>query len=54
MGLIGGIIDSWDAMKSYFLNKYQDYCRSRDLKDEIFKMNAKGSETFEEYVERFY
>lgn len=40
-------------MKITFLKKYQDYCRSRELKDEIFQMVARPSETLEEYVERF-
>ena len=40
-------------MKAVFLNRYQDYCRSRELKDEIFQMTAKPNETLEEYVERF-
>ena len=40
-------------MKSYFLKKYQDYCRSRELKEEIFQMIARPNETLEEYVERF-
>jgi hypothetical protein len=53
MGLGGGTINSWDEMKQTFLTKYQDYCRTRDLKDEIFQMTAKENETLEEYVERF-
>jgi hypothetical protein len=53
MGLGGGTINSWDEMKQAFLMKYQDYCRTRDLKDEIFQMTTKGNETLEEYVERF-
>ena len=40
-------------MKQAFLTKYQDYCRTKDLKDEIFQMNAKENESLEEYVERF-
>lgn len=40
-------------MKESFLKKYQDYCRSRELKDEIFQMTAKLNETLEEYVECF-
>ena len=40
-------------MKNIFLNKYQDYCRTRDLKDEIFNMSARDNETLEEYVEIF-
>ena len=33
--------------------KYQDYCRTMDLKDEILQMTTKENETLEEYVERF-
>jgi hypothetical protein len=53
MGLGGGTINSWDEMKQAFLTKYQDYCRTMDLKDEIFQMTAKENETLKEYVERF-
>lgn len=40
-------------MKNAFLTKYQDYCQSRDLKEEIFKMMFEEDETLEEYVEIF-
>jgi hypothetical protein len=53
MGLGGGTINSWDEMKQVFLTIYQHYYRTRDLKDEIFKMIAKENEKLEEYVERF-
>jgi hypothetical protein len=53
MGLGGGTINSWDEMKHALLKKYQDYCRTRDLKDQIFQMTAKENDTLEEYVERF-
>jgi hypothetical protein len=53
MGLGGGTINSWDEMKQSFLTKYQDYCRTRDLKDEIFQMTGKEKKTLEEYVEMF-
>ena len=53
MGLGGGVINDWNQMKVVFLKKYQDYCRSRELKDEIFQMTEKPNETLEEYVERF-
>jgi hypothetical protein len=52
-GLGGGIINSWDEMKQAFWTKYQDYCRTKDLKDEIFQMNTKENETLEEYVKSF-
>jgi hypothetical protein len=53
MGLGGGTIKSSDEMKQAFLTKYQDYCRTKDIKDEIFQMTAKENNTLEEYVERF-
>eukprot|EP00253_Pinus_taeda_P015703 PITA_15703 len=53
MGLGGGVINNWDQMKERFLKKYQDYCRSKELKDEIFQMVARPNETLEEYVEHF-
>ena len=53
MGLGGGVINDWDQMKGAFLKKYQDYCRSRKLKDEIFQMTTRPNETLEEYVECF-
>jgi len=40
-------------MKTSFLKRYQDFCKTRELKDEIFKMTTKDNETLEEYVERF-
>jgi len=53
MGSGGGVINNWDQMKEYFLKKYQDYCRSIELKDKIFQMVARPNETLEEYVEHF-
>ena len=53
MGLNGGTINYWDQIKKYFLTKYKDYYRTRNLKDEIFNMTAKNNETLEEYVEWF-
>eukprot|EP00253_Pinus_taeda_P006222 PITA_06222 len=53
MGLGGGVINNWEQMKESFLKKYEDYYRSRELKDEIFQMIARPNKTLEEYVERF-
>jgi len=53
MGMGEGVINDWEQMKGAFLKKYQDYCRSRELKDEIFQMVARPNETLEEYVENF-
>ena len=38
-------------MKQAFLNKYQEYCRARERKEELFKMNKK-EESLEDFVER--
>jgi hypothetical protein len=48
MGLGWGTINSLDEMKQAFLKKYQDYCRTKDLKDEIFQMPTKENQTLEE------
>ena len=53
MGLGGQTINSWDEIKTSFFKRYQDFCKTRELKDEIFKMTAKDNETLEEYVEQF-
>jgi len=45
MGLAGSTINPLDDMKNTFITNYQDYCRTRDLKDEIFKMPMKDNET---------
>jgi len=38
MSLGEQIILSWDGMKETFLQKDQDYCRPRDARNDIFKM----------------
>ena len=54
MGLGKHIINSWDDMKTSFLTRYQDFCKTRELKDEIFNMAVEDNENLEEYVERFH
>jgi hypothetical protein len=46
-------IFSWDGMKETFLQKYQDYCRPRDARNDIFKMQQLEEESLEHYLERF-
>ena len=53
MGLGSKSIATWDEMKKVFLKKYQDYCKTRDLKEEIFGMTHKEGESLEDLVERF-
>lgn len=52
MGLGEHSVTNWDDMRKIFLKKYQRYCRSKDYKDDIFKMNQQEDETLEEYLER--
>jgi predicted NBD/HSP70 family sugar kinase len=40
-------------MKTTFLRKYQEYCRSKDSRNDIFKMQQQEDETLEDCVERF-
>ena len=51
MGLGGWTINSWDEMKTSFLKRNRDFCKTKELKDEIFNMTTKGNEILEEYVE---
>ena len=53
MGSGEHMIRSWDEMKTTFLRKYQEYCRSKDSRNDIFKMQQQEEETLEDYVERF-
>jgi len=38
MGLGTTSISTWNGMKETFLSKYEDYCRTRVLREEIFRM----------------
>ena len=53
MGIGEHAITNWDGMRRIFLRKYQPYCRSKDSKDDIFRMNQQEDESLEEYLERF-
>jgi len=51
MVLSSASIQTWNEMKETFLSKYQDYCRTRDLREEVFRMIQKEDESLEDYVE---
>lgn len=53
MGLPGNCITTWDQMQQPFNNKYWDYCRSKETKEEIFRMTMGSDESLEDYEERF-
>jgi len=52
-GLTVNSISTWDGMKKLFLKKYQDYCKTRDIREEIFGMTQKEEESLEDFLERF-
>lgn len=53
MSLGENTIYSWDDMKSVFLKKYQDFCKSRDVND-IIRMQQLEDKNIEEYLEHFF
>lgn len=53
MGLGVNTIIYWIDMKKIFLKKYQPYCRTRDSKDDIFRMTLHEDENLEDYLEIF-
>ena len=40
-------------MKTTFLQKYQEYCKPRDSRNDIFKIQQLKDESLEDYLERF-
>ena len=51
MSLGGETITTWDQMKQVFLAKYQDYCRTKDKREELFEMMQKDDEILEDFIE---
>ena len=39
-------------MKQVFLEKYQEYCNTKDKREELFKMVQKEDESLEDFMER--
>ena len=54
MGLPGDSITTWAQMQQDFNNKYRDYCRSKDTKEENFRMTTGQDESLEDYEEIFH
>ena len=54
MGLGANALDTWDEMKTLFLDKYKEYCKVNDSRgDDIFRISQKEDETLEDYISRF-
>jgi hypothetical protein len=53
MGLGEHTIRSLDGMRNAFQKKYQEYYRTRDSHNDIFRMQQQEDEILEDYVERF-
>jgi hypothetical protein len=52
MSLGGENISTWVQMRQLFLNKYQDYCQTREQREELFNMSYKEDETLEDFMDR--
>jgi hypothetical protein len=46
-------IHTWDQITKKFLEKYQDYCKEKERREEVFRMTQHEYEIFEDYVKRF-
>jgi len=53
MGLSANSISTWVDMKKVLLKKYQDYYKTKDIREEIFGMTHKEEEILEEFLEIF-
>ena len=50
MSLGGRNVTNWDRMKQVFLEKYQEYCNTKDKREELFKMVQRDDEILEDVV----
>lgn len=53
MGLGENVVSTWEDIQMAFLEKCQDYCKSWNVKEELFKFTQKEDESLEDCVERF-
>ena len=53
MGLGEFIFRTWDDMKASFLKKYQEYCKPKESRHDIFKIQQVEDESLEDYLKRF-
>ena len=52
MGLGEFTMRTWDDMKTSFLQKYQEYCKPKDCRHDIFKIQQLEEESLEDYLEK--
>jgi hypothetical protein len=50
MGLGRDNIHTWDQMMKKFLEKYQDYCKDKERREEVFRMMQHKDDSLEDYV----
>ena len=53
MGLGEYSIRTREDVKTAFLWKYQEYCKPRDSRNDIFKIQQLEDESLKDYLERF-
>jgi hypothetical protein len=50
MGLGKDNIHTWDQMAKKFLEKYQDYYKGKERREEVFRMTQHEDKSLEYYV----
>jgi len=53
MGFGAKSIATWDDVNTIFLEKYQDYYKAQDVKEEILNIRQKEDENVKHFVEHF-
>lgn len=53
MSLQANSVVSWEKMKEIVMEKYSDYCKAKNTRDEIFRMIQGENESVEYFEERF-
>ena len=51
MKLGGETVTTWEQMNYVFLGKYQEYCRTKYKREELFNMVHKEEQSMEDFVE---
>lgn len=53
MGLVDYFITTWDDLKKFLPRKNHNYCKTRNIKENIFNVQQSEEESLEDYVETF-
>ena len=53
MSMQGNSIENLEQVKDTFMERYRNYCKYKDTREEIFKMIKVENESLEYFKERF-